>query len=312
MSFFSDLRESGKLSEAYMAAAALLGFALLALFLISGVVLYRVIAPTSGGGDLSPESLLRRPSVVSFSVSSDNEEGWFFPGRNTAPTVILSHGYLSNREELLTLVIALQEHQYNVFVFDFSGHGSNKHLTTLGYRETLELQAAINAIAARNDVDRTRFGIWGTSLGAYAAASAAAADPRVRAIALDSVYNDPMDFLDLQVKNSGLNVLPFTPTLCRWAFRLLNFSGRKTPPLSERLSALPGVAKLFILANDKRALGASTADLFLKAAQPREQASVSKSNYAAMNSDDKHNYENVVVQFFLENLPPAGGATPPH
>ena len=242
----------------------------------------------------------------------DNSEGWFFPGRNTAPTVILSHGYLSNREELLTLVIALQEHQYNVFVFDFSGHGSNKHFTTLGYHETLELEAAINAIAARNDVDRTRFGIWGTSLGAYAAASAAAADPRVRAVALDSVYNDPMDFLDLQVKHSGLNVLPLTPTLCRWAFRLLNFSGRKIPPLSQRLNALPGVAKLFILANDKRALGASTADLFLKAAQPRQQAIVSKSNYAAMNSDDKHTYENIVVEFFLENLPPAGGAIPPH
>lgn len=277
MSFFSDLRESGKLSQASMAGAALLGFALLALFLISGVLLYRVISPPSAGGDLSPDSLLRRPSVVSFSAPGVNAEGWFFPGRNTAPTVVLGHGYLSNREELLTLVIALQEHQYNVFVFDFSGHGSNQHFCTLGYRETLELQAAINAIAARNDVDRTRFGVWGTSLGAYAAASAAAADPRVRAIALDSVYNDPMDFLDMQVERSGLNVLPFTPTLCRWAFRLLNFSGRKTPPLSERLSALPGVAKLFILANDKRALGASTADLFQKSAQPRQQVIVWKS-----------------------------------
>jgi pimeloyl-ACP methyl ester carboxylesterase len=311
MSFFSDLRDSGKLSQALMAVAALLGFGLLALFLISGVLLYRVISPPTAGGELSPENLLGRPDVVSFSAPGGPLEGWFFPGRSTAPTVVLGHGYLSNRDELLTLVTALQEHQYNVFVFDFSGHGRNKHFSTLGYRETQELLAAINAIAARDDVDRTRFGVWGTSLGAYAAASAAASDPRIRAIALDSVYNDPMDFLNLQIERSGLDVLPFTTTLCRVVFRTMNFSGRKVPPLSERVAALPGVAKLFIQANDNRALSASTGDLFLKAAMPRQQINVSKSNYAAMTSDDKHNYENSIVRFFLENLPPVGGPIPP-
>lgn len=311
MSFLSDLRDSGRLSQALMAAAALLGFALLALFLISGVLLYRVISPPTAGGELSPEILLGRPSVVSYSPPGGAAEGWFFPGRSTAPTVILCHGYLSNREELLTLVAALQEHQYNVFVFDFSGHGRNKRFSTLGYRETQELLAAINAVAARSDVDRTRFGVWGASLGAYAAASAAASEPRIRAIALDSVYDDPMNFLNLLVERSGLNVLPITPTLCRWTFRLLHFSERKTPPLSQRLGALPGVAKLFVLANDNRALSASTAELFLKAAAPRQKVIVSNSNYAAMTTDDKHSYENNIVQFFLQYLPPAGGAMPP-
>jgi pimeloyl-ACP methyl ester carboxylesterase len=310
MSFISNLRDSGKMSQALMAGAALLGFALLALFLISGVLLYRIVSPPTAGGELTPELLLRRPTVVSFSADNVAKEGWFFPGRSTAPTVILGHGYLSSREELLTLVTALQEHQYNVFVFNFSGHGGGKHLCTLGYRETRELLAAINAIASRNDVDRTRFGVWGTSLGAYAAAGAAGSDSRVRAIALDSVYNDPMDFLDLQISRSGLNVLPFTPTLCRIGFRMLNFSDRKMPSISKRLSALVGVAKLFVLANDNRALGVSTAELFQKAAQPRQQIIMSKSNYAAMNSEDKHSYENGIVQFFLENLPPAGGRPP--
>ena len=294
-----------------MAAAALLGFALLALFLISGVLLYRVIAPPIAGGELSPEVLLGRPSVVSFSPPGGTEEGWFFPGRSTAPTVILCHGYLSNREELLTLVAALQEHQYNVFVFDFSGHGRNERFSTLGYRETQELLAAIAAVAARSDVDSTRFGVWGAGLGAYSAASAATSEPRIRAIALDSVYNEPMDFLDLLVEHSGLNVLPVTPTLCRWTFRLMHFSERKTPPLSQRLGALPGVAKLFVQANDNRALGASTAALFLKAIEPRQQIIVPKSNYAAMTADDKKSYENNIVQFFLQNLPLAAGAMPP-
>ncbi len=311
MSFLSNLRESEKLPQILMAAAALLGFALLALFLLSGVVLYRVISPPTSGGELSPETLLGRPSVIPFSFPGGTAEGWFFPGRSTAPTIILCHGYLSNREELLTLVTALQEHQYSVFVFDFSGHGRNKRFTTLGYRETKELLAAISAVATRNDVDRSRFGVWGTSLGAYAAASAAGSDIRIRAIALDSVYDDPIDMLDLQVERSGLNVLPFTPTLCRWTFRVMNFSWHNMPRLSERLAALPVVAKLFVSANDNRALGESTAKLFQKASGPRQQILVSKSNYSAMTSEDKHIYEDNIVQFFLKYLPPAGGAVPP-
>jgi pimeloyl-ACP methyl ester carboxylesterase len=294
-----------------MAAAALAGFALLALLLISGVVLFRVVSPPTAGGELSPETLLGHPAVISFSSSVGASEGWFFPGRSTAPTIILCHGYLSNREELLTLVTALQEHQYNVFVFDFSGHGRNKRFTTLGYRETQELLAAVSAVATRPDVDRTRFGVWGASLGAYAAASAAASDIRIRAIALDSVYDDPRDMLDLLVGRSGMNVLPLTPTLCRWTFRLMNFSGRKMPPLSERLTALPGVAKLFVAAGDSRELAQSTARLFEKASGPRELINVSKSNYGTMTSDDKHAYEDNIVQFFLKYLPPAAGALPP-
>lgn len=293
-----------------MAGAALLGFALVALLLISGVVLYRVISPPTAGGELSPETLLGRPTVISFTSPAGPSEGWFFPGRSTAPTIILCHGYLSNREELLTLVTALQEHQYNVFVFDFSGHGRNKRFTTLGYHETQELLAAISAVATRPDVDRTRFGVWGTSLGAYAAASAATSDIRIRAIALDSVYDDPMDMLDQLVQRSGLNVLPFTPTLCRWTFRLMNFSARKTPPLSARLPAMPGVAKLFVLANDNRTLAQSTAKLFQTAAGPRQQINVSKSNYGAMSSDDKHTYEDAIVPFFLQYLPITAGPLP--
>jgi pimeloyl-ACP methyl ester carboxylesterase len=310
LSFFSDFRESGRLSQALLAAAALLGFVLLALFLISGVVLYRVLSPPTAGGELSPETLLGRPTVIPFSSPAGASEGWFFPGRSTAPTIILCHGYLSNREELLTLVTALQEHQYNVFVFDFSGHGRNKRFTTLGYRETQELLGAISAVATRSDVDRTRFGVWGTSLGAYAAGSAAAGEMRVRAIVLDSVYEDPVDMLDHLVEHSGLNVLPFTPTLCRWTFRLMNFSARKMPPLSQRLAALPGVAKLFVVSNDNRALAQPTARLFQVSAAPHQQINVSKSNYGAMTSDEKHAYEDTVVQFFLQNLPVAGARPP--
>jgi len=311
MSFLSDLRNSERLSQLLTVAGALVGFFLLAWLLLSSVVLYRVISPPAGGGQLTPESLLGHPSVVSFATPGGTAEGWFFPGRSTAPTVILGHGYLSQREEMLTLVTALQDHQYNVFVFDFSGHGQNDRLTTLGYRETKELLAAVGTIAARGDVDRTRFGVWGTNLGAYAALSAAASEPRIRAVVADSLYDDPMDLLNMYVESSGLNVLPLTPTLCRWGFRLMNFSDRNTLPLSQRMARLAGVPKLFIQANDNRPLADLTGRIYTSATEPRKQIVVPKSNYALMTNNEKRNYENEVVQFFLQYLPPAAVAVPP-
>jgi len=58
------------------------------------------------------------------------------------------HGYESSRGELLTLESALQDHQYNVFIFDFAGPWGEAGISTLGYRETDEVRAAVDLLAA--------------------------------------------------------------------------------------------------------------------------------------------------------------------
>jgi hypothetical protein len=303
MSFFSDLRDSGRLSQVLTAGGFILLFALIALLTLAGLQLYNVVKPATTGGGLDPTSLLGRPDVVSFSIPGGSAEGWFFPGLRTAPTILVCHGYQSSREEVLTIVTALQEHQYNVFLFDFSGHGRGKGLTTLGFRETRELLAAIRAIASRPDVDQTRFGAWGSSLGGYAALSAAAQDRRVRAIAVDSIYDKPIDFYNLQIKNSPLVSFPLAGYFSRLGFRLMTFTYRKDPTLEQQTAKLAGVPKLFIQATDNPALAQITLQLFLKAPEPREQVIVQKSHFAEMMDDEKRSYENQLVRFFLVNLP---------
>jgi len=303
MGFFSDLRDSGRLAQILTAAGLIVLFALLALLAIAGLQVYNVVSPSTSGGALRPEDLLGRPVVMSFAVPNGTAEGWFFPGLRTAPTVLVCHGYQSNREEVLTIVTAFQEHQYNVFVFDFSGHGRSKRFSTLGFQETREVLAAIRALSDRTDIDKTRFGIWGNSLGAYAALSAAAQDRRVRAVAVDSAYERPLDFYNLQISNSSLKSFPLAGMLSRWGFRLFTFSYRKDPTLSEQAAKLGGVPKLYIQANDNRALAESTLQLFLKSPEPREQLIVQKSRYSEMLDEEKRNYENQLVRFFLVNLP---------
>ena len=305
MDFLSEFRYPKKwYSKLIAAVLAITFFGLLASATISGYLLYHIVSPPQTRSDLNLQSFPGHPELVSFTVPGGaTREGWFFPGLTTAPTILLCHGYTSQRGELLTLVSTLQDHQYNVFLFDFAAHGSSRGYSTLGYRETAELRAAIDAIAARSDVDTTRFGLWGTNLGAYATLAAASSDPRVRAVVVESAYNSPLDFVRLLLDRTGLGAFPFMQRTGAWGFRTLTRDFKSVPPLSARLSTLAGVPKLFLMASDEPILSESTRALFLDSPEPRELSLVSRGNYSSLLDEEKRFYENRIVSFFLRSLP---------
>lgn len=308
MARISEFRYSTKwYGKVINATLTLVVFALLAAVTISSFLVYRIVSPAQSRSDINTRGFPGHPDVFSFSVPGvGGREGWFFPGLRTAPTVILCHGYQSHRGELLTLVTALQDHQYNVLVFDFAAHGASSGHTTLGYRETLELRAAIDAVARRDDVDRSRFGLWGANIGGYAVIAAAAVEPRVRAVVADSVYDEPAEMVGLQVERSGLGGLPLVERLARQGFTWLNHSYQHESSLSQLVPRLAGVAKLFISSSDEPELARSTRELFVRSPEPREQVILARGNYAGMLDDEKRRYENRIVSFFLLHLPPSG------
>jgi uncharacterized protein len=294
-----------KLLTALIALAFFVGLATLA---ISGFLVYRIVKPQRATSEINMNTFPGRPDAVQFPVAGiGTREGWFFPGFRGAPTIILCHGYESSRSELLTLVSALQDHQYNVFVFDFAAHGANPGMTTFGYKEAEEVRAAIDTLAARTDVDPTSFGIWGYNLGAYAALREAETDKRVRALVLDSVYDEPQQMVKVEVGNTGLGSFPFMMRSAELSFEWLNYQHKQDPPLSKRLAALKGVPKLFIEANDEPELSELTRDLFVKAPEPREQAIIQHGNFASLGDNDKRAYEDRVVTYFLMHLPATSG-----
>jgi len=281
-------------------------FVALATATIAGVLTYWIVKPQRTSSEINMASFPGRPDEINFTVSGltpSTRSGWFFPGLRGAPTILLCHGYQSSRGELLTLVSALQDHQYNVFVFDFAAHGANAGITTFGYREADEVRAAIDVIAKRNDVDPTRFGLWGYNLGAYAALREAEKDARVRALVLDSVYDFPKQMVKIGVEKTGVGGFPFMVKSAQTTFEWLNYGYKDDPPLSSKLKTLGDVPTLFIQATDDPELGAITRDMFLKAPEPREQAIIAHGNFVNLPDEEKRTYENRVVSFFLTRLP---------
>ncbi|HEV2488579.1 MAG TPA: alpha/beta fold hydrolase [Candidatus Acidoferrales bacterium] len=285
---------------------ALALFVLLALGTISGYLVYQIVTPPRNPATLDINLLMGHPTAYKFDLPfGGTREGWFFPGLLHAPTIVLCHGYGSQRADILTLVTALQEHQFNVFLFDFTGHGYVPGRTSLGYGETQELLAAIQGLAKRDDIDQSHFGVWGVDLGAYAALSAAARDARIKAIAMDSAYDRPVDFLIINVGRTGLGSLPGVHTFCSLEFRILNHSHRGDPPASALLPRLQSIPKLFIETTDKPELSTSTLRMFQAATGPKDQF-VDSQAYSEMSDEDRRNYETRVVNFFLLHLPLAG------
>ena len=114
--------------------------------------------------------------------------GALIPGTNGA-TIILLHGFGRSKEQLLPQANALNKAGYNVFMFDFRGSGESagKYIT-FGGREHLDLVAAVHFLKKRTDIDMSRFGVLGFSMGGVVAMLKAHDIPEIRAMVINSTF----------------------------------------------------------------------------------------------------------------------------
>src|SRR5262245_10493969 len=286
---------------------------ILVLFGLGGFATYRIVAPTRLPETIDPSSfLLRNFQTLPFKGSGGRElEGWFIPSVRGGPVVFLCHGYKSNRSELLTLASTFQENGYNLFLFDFRAHGTSPaSLCSLGIRETEDLLSAIQTVTARPDVDPNRTGIWGVSLGAYVALAAAIANPMIKTLVVDTPFDSPARFIELQTMEIlGTDNFVFNK-LARFGFFLVNLpkTAQDSETLMHGLSALQGREKLFITSEETPQLETQTLNLFNNTPDPKDMLRLKHSKTSILYDVDRKNYENTIVEFFKKHLPVRTGS----
>jgi 2,6-dihydroxypseudooxynicotine hydrolase len=136
------------------------------------------------------------------------------PGPHAA--VILVPGLDSAKEELRPTEQLFLDRGMATFVIDGPGQGEAEY--DLAIRPDWEVpgHTVIDALVSRPEIDATRIGIWGVSLGGYYAARVASGDKRIRAcISLSGPYTFGKEWDDL-------------PLLTRDAFRVRSFSTTDT------------------------------------------------------------------------------------
>src|SRR6202161_2759170 len=142
MAFLSELRyPTTRIAKLLSGLFAIALFLFVSVAAVPGFLLYQVLRTAHAGTNIDLNVMMGHPVAFSFPLANGGtRDGWFYPGLRGSPTIVVCHGFHSQRSDVLTLVTALQDQQFNVFLFDLTSHGTSPGVTTLGYHESAELR----------------------------------------------------------------------------------------------------------------------------------------------------------------------------
>jgi dipeptidyl aminopeptidase/acylaminoacyl peptidase len=198
----------------------LLALALLAWALIPPVRGVSLVANRAGRGALSPSRAAGLPVREVHFAASDGVAlaGWLAIASPDAPTVILVHGFKSNRLAMLPWARYLYAAGYNVLLYDSRGCGESAGWGIgVGASEPADIIGATRYLRALPDLRNKRFAALGVSLGAGDVILAAARDTDLQAVIADSPWADEQPQLarmrSLALGPLDIPLLPYEPAL---------------------------------------------------------------------------------------------------
>ena len=293
--------QSGKLFRAILPAVAIV---VIGVLVILGFFIYKISYPGAVPESVNPSHyLLPSLDILMSSTKGKAIPAWWIPGLKGAPGIILSPGYGMSRSDALSLAVELREKGFNLLVYDQRGSGgAPRGASSLGLYETEDMLGAVQYMRDRPESDGEKIGIWGVDIGALAAFRAAAVSPEVRAVAADSVFQSPSDFLNYRIEEDfGLNnrVLQFG---CHQIFKLVHLRGSISSNTELPLRQLSERNILFIKGENRRRLGYRTTAIYDALKPQKELISFKTARVHLMSGEDLKSYDRQVVNFFHLNL----------
>ncbi|MFN7170056.1 MAG: alpha/beta hydrolase, partial [Candidatus Omnitrophota bacterium] len=193
---------------------------------------------------------------------------------------------------------------FNLFLFDFRGHGESQGRTTsFGYLEQRDLEGAIDYIFARSDLENKNFGVFGLSLGGAVAIMVAAKDSRIKAVISDSSYKGLYSSMVHHARFLyGFPKFPFNVFLRLTYFLRFGIDPKKISPqeVIAQISPYP----VFILNGEKDLqIPKENAEvLFEKAKPPKELWIIPGAGHGEGYGIYFEEYQRRIIEFFRKNL----------
>ncbi|MFZ5819011.1 MAG: alpha/beta hydrolase [Chloroflexota bacterium] len=214
---------------------------------------------------------------------------WYTPPQNGA-LILVAHGYGDRRSETFYALFA--EHGYGALAWDFRAHGASQgDLSTLGYYEMLDVEAALDFALAQPGVER--IGGWGGSMGAVTMIRAAAQRPEIEALVADSPFPSLEDELDWRVPYPLLN-----PLIRFFAERESGLRLDMVRPLDDIARISPRPVFLIQGLSDRMAPPDSAQRLYDAAGEPRQLWTEPGVPHLGMYAYYRERYVRRVIEFF--------------
>jgi fermentation-respiration switch protein FrsA (DUF1100 family) len=233
---------------------------------------------------------------VSFTTSDGLRlQGWFVPSRNGA-TVIAFPGRSGPQKQTRMLV----RHGYGVLLFDRRGEGASEgDPNTFGWGGDRDLHAAAAYLRSRSDVDGSRIGAIGLSVGGEMLIHAAAHSDAFKAIVAEGASGQSLrDELD----NPGLSDrLLDLPTQVSLTVALAVFTNELPPPSLKREVAKIAPTPVFFVYGEHGQGGTETGPnngFYEAAREPKQIWEVPNGQHVAGITTAPKEYERRVVGFF--------------
>ncbi|PKN01653.1 MAG: hypothetical protein CVU77_03870 [Elusimicrobia bacterium HGW-Elusimicrobia-1] len=265
--------------------------------------------------DIVTPANLRVPSEnVSFYSGKRKLAGWYVPSddKNSRSTVIVCHGWGASKGDVLPSTIFLRA-RHNLFYFDFTAHGeSSGRKVSMGKYESEDILAAVGYLAAERPASSKKIGVWGFSMGASAAITAAAGDGgRIAAVAAESPFYS-YDEITSHYARRFLKVpdFPFA-ALARLVvrIRLCHNPENYSPRLSVgKISPRPFL--VIAAAGDENIPVSSTKKLFDAAGEPKSLKIFDSHGHGAAHVEHPEEYRKLLGDFFGAHLRPSLSARP--
>ncbi len=146
------------------------------------------------GAPIPPASSVQALPVIDVTFYNWRGEllsGWLALQTPQAPVIILAHGTPGNRLDMVSRAAFLYNHGYNVLLFDFQSYGKSQGvMSTLGMVESEDILSAISYIHGTPEMEDSKIGVLGLSMGATAGVLAAARSKDIDALVAESCPED--------------------------------------------------------------------------------------------------------------------------
>jgi dipeptidyl aminopeptidase/acylaminoacyl peptidase len=267
---------------------------------------FTLVYPPRNPVTKTPDSVgLENWEEISFVADGLQLKGWFTPpAEDTAgATLIFVHGWTGNRTAHLRVAAILAKYGYGSLLIDSRNSGESEgNITTWGYTEADDVQAAFEYLLTRSEVNPDKIGVYGGSTGGAAVTRAAANNPQIRLAIVESTYTALTDNLS-NVVNLLKGRVPTLVPLVLW------FSKQETGLPLEDIRPVDDVTKIaprpimLIHGTDDIVVNISHSQKIFEAATgPKELYTVPGAGHGDVLSENPEEFESRLIAFLRKYL----------